>query len=920
MAPESAPPRLYGRRIERETLDGLVRAARAGRSGALVVHGEPGIGKSALLDAAAAAAAGCRVLRVAGVESEMELAFAGLHQLCLPLLDRLDQLSAPQANALGVAFGLHDGKPPNRFLVGLAALTLLADGARHQPLVCLIDDAHWLDQASAQSLTFVARRLDAEAVVLVFATRIGADDPTWVRLPRLPVPGLARPEAEALLESAITGPLDRRVRERILAETRGNPLALLELPRWFSATELAFGPEPGTAPTLTGRMEDAFRRSLEPLPDQSRQLLLLAAAEPVGDVALLWDAAERLGLGREAAVAAQTSGLLEVRDAVAFRHPLMRSVVYRSATAPQRQAVHRALADVTDPERDPDRRAWHLAQAIAGPDKEIAGELERSAERARAQGGMAAAASFLGRAARLTPDPEVRAWRQVNAIHTMLHAGAVDTALELMAVAEGEALTDLQRARLEVLRAKIEIQALRGTDALPRLLAGARRLEELDPEFTLDSYAEALAGALVAAAMAPAAEATAVARATLRARMPAAPRRVDLLLRAVAALHLEPLSAAVPLVQRVVRLFDTDELTLEDAVQFMMLATFTVVSVWDDQGWDRLSRRHLELVRGAGAVGALHPALTLRVFVELFRGDVATAAKLVEEIRAVDSAVDAALTPYGGIGLAGFRGREAEAVPLLAAASAEALARGDDNGVWMTQWAQAVLYNGLGRYREALAVGRDATDRPAVVSVAAWRQVELVEAAVRAGEPGIAAEAFARLSSVTEASGSNWALGVAARCEAQLHDGERAEARYREAISRLGRTRIRTDLARARLLYGEWLRRVGRRVEARRQLRTAYDALTMMGLEAFAERARRELAATGEAVRKRTEDTRPQLTVQELHIARLAANGLSNPDIGTELFISPRTVEWHMRKVFTKLGITSRHQLRDAVGIALPAA
>jgi hypothetical protein len=409
---ESAP-RLYGRRIERDTLDGLVRAARAGQSGVLVVHGEPGIGKSALLDYVVESATGCRVLRVEGVEAEMELAFAGLHQLCRPLLDRLDRLPAPQASVLGIAFGLDTGNPPDRFLLGLAALSLLAEGASDQPLACLIDDAHWLDQASAQALTFVARRLEAEAVLLVIATRTDEDDKAWSRLPRLTVRGLTRSEAEALLEATVNIPLDGRVRERILAETRGNPLALLELPRWFSSTELAFGPEPGGAPTLTSRMEEGFRRELELLPEQSRLLLLTAAADPAGDLALLWGAAERLGLGREAAVAAQAAGLLELRDKVVFRHPLVRSVVYRSAAASERQDVHRALAEVTDPERDPDRRAWHLAHAAVGPDEGVADELERSADRARGRGGLAATAALLRQSARLTPDAAVRARRQV---------------------------------------------------------------------------------------------------------------------------------------------------------------------------------------------------------------------------------------------------------------------------------------------------------------------------------------------------------------------------------------------------------------------------------------------------------------------------------------------------------------------------
>jgi hypothetical protein len=517
-----------------------------------VVDGEPGIGKSALLQHVVLAASGCRVLRVDGVESEMELAFAGLHQLCHPLLDRLGRLPAPQANALGVAFGISTGDPPDRFLIGLAALSLLAEGARDQPLVCLIDDAHWLDHASAQALAFVARRLEAEGVVLVIATRPDEGGITWLRCPRLNVRGLARSEAEALLESTITSPLDGRVRERILAETRGNPLALVELPRWFSSTELAFGPQPGGGSTLTSRMEEAFGRELDALPQESRRLLLVAAAEPLGDMALLWGAADRLGLGGEAAATARSAGLIELRDTVAFRHPLVRSVVYRSAPASERQTVHRALAEVTDAERDPDRRAWHRAHAADGPDEGVAGELERAAARARAQGGMAAAAAFLDRAARLTPDPAVRSRRLLDAVQTMLHAGTVDAALDLWAVAAREPLDALQRARLDVLRAQIEFASRRGTDALPLLLAGARRLEAIDIELALDSYADALTSALLAASWTPGAEATDVARAIRSAPMPFEPRRVDLLLQAVAVLYLDQYQAALPLLERVV--------------------------------------------------------------------------------------------------------------------------------------------------------------------------------------------------------------------------------------------------------------------------------------------------------------------------------------------------------------------------------
>ncbi|TDC50328.1 helix-turn-helix transcriptional regulator [Jiangella ureilytica] len=907
---------MRGRRQEREVLEGLVHAARAGRSAALVVHGEPGIGKSALLGVLADAP-GCRVVRAAGVESQMELAFAGLHELCRPLLDGLDRLPEPQAHALGTAFGLRSGGPPDRFLIGLAALSLLADAAREQPLVCLVDDAQWLDQASVQALTFVARRLAAESVALVVAVRTGTAERPWAGLPRLAVRGLPDGEAGELLAFAVTGALDPRVRHRILAETHGNPLALLELPRLYSAAELAFGPQPGDVATLIGRMEEGFRRRLGLLPDPCRLLLAVAAAEPLGDVALLWRAAESLGVGPGAAGPAQEAGLMELRDTVRFRHPLVRSVAYRSATASARRAAHRALADATDPEQDPDRRAWHRAQAATGPDEAVAAELERCAGDALAHGGLAAAAAFLERAAVLTPDAAVRVRRELDAARALMNAGSFDAARDLLTVTAYEPPTALQRARLDVLRAQLEFASERGNEALPLLVAAARRLEPLDLELALDCHLDALTAALFAGRLAPGGGAAEVARAARRARMPARPRPGDLLLQAMAALYADGYVAAVPSLARAAAAFDDSDLSLEEGVRFLWLAAVVGNDLWDERAWDRMTDRHLRLVREAGALSALPLALNTRVFVDLFAGDLAAAAALVEEIGAVTEAVEAPLPPYGAVGLAAFRGREEEAAPLLAAALKESTARGAGIGVSLVHWAQAMLCNGLGRYREACQDGRLAAAHPEEMAVGTWGLAELIEAAVRAGERETAAAAVGQLTEMTRASGTDWALGVAARSEAQLLDGGAAEDRYREAIDRLGRTAVRTELARAQLLYGEWLRRAGRRLEARDQLRTAYDALTAMGVEAFAGRAHRELSATGETVRKRSDDTRHDLTAQELHIARLAAEGLTNPEIGAELFISPRTVEWHLRKVFAKLGISARRELRDVRGPTL---
>jgi len=916
MERESASPTLYGRRREQQRLDELVRAAEEGRSGVLVIDGEPGVGKSALLAHLAHAARNGRVVRVTGAEPEAELAFAGLHQVCSPLLDLVDRLPAPQADALGVALGLRTGSSPDRFLVGLATLSLLTEASRDRPLVCVVDDAHWLDDASTRTLAFVARRLASDAVVLVLATRAGHDDQTWGGLPRLTVPPLADVDAETLLRATGAARLDRRVRNRIVAETRGIPAALRDVTRRFSTTELAFGPQTSVTAVTDGRPEATLARELEGLDEPSRLWLLAAAAEPTGEAALLWRAADRLGLGSEAGALAQAVGLVEIQGTVRFRHPVVRSVVYGAAAVTERRVVHQALAEVTDPEQDPDRRAWHLAHAVAGPDEGVARELERSVGRAASQGGPAAAAAFLQLAATLTPDVRQRVDRQIAAIDALLDAGAGDTARELFGVADGEVLSDLQGARLDLLRARIDSASCRGAHVLPTLLSAARRLEAFDPQLAFDSYADALTAALFSARSAPGAGVRAVADAVLDARAPLDRRPGDVAVQAMAVLYADGYAAAVPMLRRSVEAFDTDELSPGEGARFSWLVELVAAGLWDEHAWDRLTGRDVRWAREAGAGGALAVALNTRVYVTLFRGDLGAARSLLEEIRAVDAATGTAMTPYGAIGLAAFRGDQAEAEPLLAAVREEAAARNDGLGLWVAQWAQALLYNGLGRYREALAAAREAVDRPDWMAVATWGLVELVEAASRAGEPITAADAFAQLSPLARASGSDWALGVAARCEAQLHDGDRADGLYRESIDRLGRTAVPTELARAHLLYGEWLRRCGRRVEAREQLRTAHEMLVTTGLAAFAERARRELAATGETVRKRADDARDELTPQEMHVARLAAEGLTNPDIGTELFLSPRTVEWHMGKVFGKLGISSRRQLRDVIGAA----
>lgn len=912
---------LIGRHHERAELNQLVDAVgRAGESRALVLHGEAGVGKTALLDYLAGHSAGCRVARAAGVQSEMQLAFAGLHQLCAPMLHRLEVLPPPQRGALRTAFGLTAGPAPDRLLLGLAVLSLLSHVAEEQPLVCLVDDQQWLDHASAQVLAFVARRLGAESVGLVFAARVPGGELDG--LPELLVRALPEGDARELLDAVLTGPIDRRVRDQIVAETRGNPLALLELPRGLTVAELAGGFGLPSV-SLAGTIEENFRRRVGALPPRSRLLLLLAAADPTGDPALVFRAAVRLGIGADTSVtegqsgidadalaAAADAGLAEFHTRVRFRHPLARSAAYQSATAEERRSAHRALAEATDQRLDPDRRAWHRAQAATGPDEEVADELERSAGRARGRGGLGAAAAFLKQAATLTLDPEHRAERALAAAQAKIQAGAFEVARDLLAMAESGPVSELRRARGDMMRAQLAYVTNRGSDAPPLLLKAARRLESVDGGLSRATYLDALSAAIFAGHLAgPGGQVTEVARAAAAAPSAHRPCARDLLLEGLVAQHIDGYAAGVPILRNALRDFGV-AMSDEEELHWLWLASVAAMRVWDDDRWDALTARHVQLARETGMLSELPLALISRASMLLFAGDLAGAASLAEEARIAEEATGANLAPYGTLGLAALRGDHARTSALIDATVENMTKRGQGIGVTFAEWANAVLNNGLGRHHDALAASatdRASTDAP---GTSFWPSVELVEAAARSGAIDIATNAHRRLTEMTSASGTNWALGTQVRSQALLCEGERAEQLYRESIARLAQTRIRADLARAHLLYGEWLRRERRRGEAREQLRIAHSMLETMGMAAFAERAGRELRATGETARKRADAVRHErLTAQEAQIARLARDGLSNPEIGTRLFISAHTVQYHLRKVFAKLGINSRSQL-----------
>jgi DNA-binding CsgD family transcriptional regulator len=899
---------LLGRRSEREVLDRLLEAVRGGQSGVLVVAGEPGVGKTALVEYAIESAPGFRVARTVGVQSEMELAFAALQQLCAPMLDRLAPLPDHQREALGVAFGVSPGDTPDRFLVGLAVLSLLSEVAGEQPLLCVVDDAQWLDRASAQALAFVARRLLAESVALIFATREPSEELRG--LPELSVLGLRDSDARALLGSVLRGPLDELVRDRFVAETRGNPLALLELPRGLTPAELAGGFGLPVAPALSGRIEESYQRRLAPLPAKTRRLLLVAAAEPGGEPALVWRAAERLGIDASAADAAEAEGLLQVGAGVTFRHPLVRSAVYRAASPRDRREVHRVLAEATDPESDPDRRAWHRAQATSGPDEDVASDLERSAARAQARGGLAAAAAFLERAAALTPEPARRAERALAAAQNKNQAGALDAALRLVASAESGPLDEFQRAQADVLRAQISFAASRGSDAPPLLLKAAKRLESLDAGLARATYLDALSASIFAGRLAANGGALEVAEAARAAQASSYPARApDLLLDGLALLINAGHLAGAPILRRALSAFRSDEISREEGLRWLWVACHAAGLLWDYESWDVFSARLTQLATDAGALSVLPVALSTRAGVHLFAGELAVAGSLVDEVNALTEVTGSSIAPYGALGLAAFRGREAEAAQLIEAGTKEVMRRGEGEGLTFIQWATAVLYNGLGRYEDALAAAEQAAEASREQWFSTWGLVELIEAATRSGKAERAADAIQPLSEATRASGTAWARGIEARSRALMSAGDAAETFYRQAIETLGRTPLRVDVARAHLLYGEWLRRQRRRLDAREQLRSAHELFTEFGMEAFAERARVELNASGEHARKRTVETRDDLTPQETQISRLVADGATNAEIAARLFISTSTVDYHLRKAFRKLGVKSRTQL-----------
>ena len=901
-------PEFLDRLGERGVLDQLVTGVRGAQSQVLVLRGEAGCGKTALLMQLSKASNGCRIVWATGVEGEMELAFAGLHSLCAPLLGRLKRLPEPQRQALSTAFGLSVGPPPERFLVGLAVLSLLADAAEEQPLVCVVDDAQWLDQVSSQTLAFVARRLLAERVGLVFSVREQGGEKVLGGLPELLIRGLDAEHARSLLEAMVAGPLDERVKARILDETRGNPLALIELPRGMTPAELAGGFAFLNPRHLTSRIERSFLDRVKELPRDSQLLLLTAAADPVGDPGVLWRAAARLGVGPDAGWPAQTGGLIELGIRVRFPHPLVRSAIYVASSASDRRDVHRALADVTDPVLDPDRRAWHRAHATVGPDEEVAAEMVLSAGRAQGRGGLAAAAAFLQRASELTPDAAVRVERALIAARAKLDVADFASASALVAAAGLGPLDALQRGRLERLRAQIVFATYRGADAPALLFAAAKRLEALDDAIARETYVEAISAAMSAGSLGPGPHARELAE-SARASVAIRPlSTADLLLDGLVKRFTEGYAASVEPLTRALRSLAEIDDTGEDQ-RWLWLGCRFAQELWEDDLWHAVSTRGARIGRDTGRLSLLANSMNHLAAFHVHSGALANAAVQIDEVDAFEQATGLPPLKYSACLLAGTRGDRAQMQVLWNTALQNAATRGEGQALSMYWCLSARIHNGHGLYDQALADARRSYEREDIISYG-WALAECVEAAVRVGSMDEASAAFNRLSERTRASGTEWALGVEARCRGLLNDDE---ACYRESIERLARSRAAVDLARSQLCYGEWLRRVNRRSDAREQLRAAHETFSRMGAHAFAERARRELLATGETVSKRAGRTREALTPQEIHVAAMARDGHTNPEIGARFFISPRTVEYHLHKVFRKLGIAGRRDLRDAL-------
>ena len=908
---------LVGRAKEVGALEDVLTAVRDGLSGVLVLRGECGTGKTALLDWAAGTAGDMRVARVAGVESEMDLGFAGLHQLLVPLLEGVGRLPPPQRGALQSAFGLTTGPPPDRFLVGLAALTLLTEAASSQPVLCVIDNAHWLDQASADVLGFVARRLFADRVGMLFAVQEGEERAVaFPGLPQLLVGGLAERAAHELLAMVAGAPVDTRVSERIVAETGGNPLGLVEFGGELTADECSCA-APLTGPLrFGGRLEELYRSRVRALPPETRTLLLVLAADQLGGTAKVWQAAGRLGVGPEAMELPAVERMVTGAPGLRFRHPMLRSIVYYGAPAVARWRVHEALAAVSDPIRDRDRRAWHLAQATSAPDEEVARELERSADRARARGGWASSAAFLERSAELTADGGRRACRLVAAAEARLMTGETSAARALLDCAAPDLTDPVARARARRLEGEILFAAGELVSATSVLLEAARMVTPYDARLARDTLLESFAGQLFSRQAAGGAE---VVRAIRSAPVISASHAttVDLLLDGFAAVAERRFAAAARLLREAVSAVTGGQPLPGDAEQRFLSFRLAAAELYDDSAWRELAGLWVARARDQGALAATVIGLGFQASSQLAEGRFAAAEAAISEARTLAEAMGNRAYVAGlaeaELEVLAWRGDQAGTRLLASRLLPVTAGQSGQRGKHRVHRAMAALELGLGNYQEALRHAlATAADQP-ILSYPSSPDV-LIEAAVRCGDRAAATAALDAVAPWWQACGTPWSLGLLARCQALLADDEQAEDGYRLSVEHLRQCQVTPELGRSHLLYGEWLRRRRRRRGARDQLRTACELFATLGMEAFAARGKVELRAVGEHAALPRSGTRDTLTPQEGQIARLAADGATNQEIAAKLFVSASTVDYHLRKVFRKLGVSRRAQLPNVLG------
>jgi DNA-binding CsgD family transcriptional regulator len=902
---------LLDRLNERIQIDHVLEAAEQGMSAVLVLQGEAGTGKTALLEYAIGSASDLGVVRLVGIESEIGLSFAALHQLLLPFLGDLDSLPAPLRHALATAFGLHDGGPPDRFLVGLASLTLLSGAATARSLLCVVDDAQWLDQESAAVLAFVARRLHADAIGMLFAVRDPSERHASLDgLPRLRVRGLGPADARELLASAAADRIDSEVSERIIAQTSGNPLALIELGRELAPGQLT-GEIALPQPLPLGRsLQARFLSQVRGLPAATQIMLLTAAADPTGNPALLWRAGQQLSFGFDAAGPAEAHDLVTIGPTtLTFRHPLVRSAIYHGATLVDRQRVHRALAEATDRGSGADLRAWHRSEAAHEPDETVAAELEHAAERAWSRGGWAATGAYLTRSASLTPDAAARLRRVLAAAQAENTAGASLRAQALLDSVAGQLDDPRQRMVAQRIQGAIYYALMEPAKTASILLSAARQIAPIDIGLARDALLDALAASRVCGRLGAAGASGAdIARAARS--MPPSPKAAtgisDLLLDADTTLLLDGHEAAVPQLSRVVAALRQAPMDSADLLTWTGIGCWAAGALGDDDALYSLGSRLEEQARVQGAVPALSIALLFAGVSELFAGTLGRARAMFTE----RDAIEEARSSNCGVGKVMVLAWQGQVSETRAQAAAVARAATEDGLGWKlvyVEYALAVLELGLGHYEEALASAPHGYEENVILSTFALP--DLIEAAVRCGQLEIARDILDRVGRRAAASPTPLALGLLARSRALLADGPDAEALYREAIGHLRLARGVSHLARAHLLLGEWLRRNKRRRDAREHLQAAHSAFETMGAGAFAERARLELAATGQTARKRTPGHHGDLTPQELHVAVLAAAGSTNPEIAAQLFISPKTVDYHLGKIFRKVGVGSRREL-----------